>query len=455
MFHALKTLREDTSFLRKILVIGVPVALQGLLNTTVNLVDNLMIGALGENAIAAVGLANKVFFVFSLILFGTVSGSGILAAQYWGVRDLKNIRKVLGLSLLIGLIASVLFLIPSVIRPKLVMRIFSNSSATIALGAKYLVIAAISYPFTAVTNCYVAMLRAVNQVKAPVAVSCMAIVINIVLNYILIFGKLGAPAMGVAGAALATLIARICEMIVLLLIIYIGKSPVASGLSSLFGYTGEFLKKYAITVTPVICNEFMWGLGVTMYSLAYGRMGDEAVAAITIAQTIQDLLLVLFQGLGAATAVILGNALGAGELKTAERYAKNAQTVQFLLSAVMMVLCIALRWKFIGLYSVSDKVAYDVSACLIAFSLFMPFKMYNYVNIVGVLRSGGDTKFCLFLDCAGVWCIGIPLAFLGGLFFRLPIYVVYTLVMTEEIFKFVLGYLRYRKKKWIRNLTVE
>ncbi len=148
MIKAWKMLKEDTSFLRKILVIGVPVALQGLLNTTVNLVDNLMIGALGESAIAAVGLANKVFFVFSLILFGTVSGSGILAAQYWGIRDLKNIRKVLGMSLLIGLLASVLFLVPSVVKPKLVMRIFSTSGATIALGAEYLVIAAVSYPFT-------------------------------------------------------------------------------------------------------------------------------------------------------------------------------------------------------------------------------------------------------------------------------------------------------------------
>lgn len=261
--------------------------------------------------------------------------------------------------------------------------------------------------------------------------------------------------MGVAGAALATLIARICEMFVLLCIVYIGKSPVAAKLSELLGYTKEFLRKYAATVTPVICNEFMWGLGVTMYSLAYGRMGDNAVAAITIAQTIQDLLLVLFQGLSAATAVILGNVLGAGELKTAERYAKNAQIMQFMLTAVMMVLCIALRWKFIGLYQISEEVALDVSACLIAFSLFMPFKMYNYVNIVGVLRSGGDTKFCLFLDCAGVWCIGIPLAFLGGLVWKLPIYAVYTLVMTEEIFKFIFGYLRYRKKKWIRNLTIE
>lgn len=455
MIKAGKAMAEDTAFIRKILVIGVPVALQGLLNTTVNLVDNLMIGALGENAIAAVGLANKVFFVFSLILFGTVSGAGILAAQYWGVRDMKNIRKVLGMSLLIGVLAAVLFLVPSVGKPKLVMRIFSTSGATIALGANYLIIAAISYPFTAVTNCYVAMLRAVNQVKAPVVISCITIVINITLNYILIFGKFGAPAMGVAGAALATLTARICETVILLLVVYLSKSVVAAGLSDLFGYSKEFVIKFVRTAAPVICNEFMWGLGVTMYSLAYGRMGDNAVAAITIAQTIQDLLLVLFQGLGSATAVILGNALGAGELKTAERYARNAQTVQFLLSAVMMTLCITLRWKFIGLYSVSGEVASDISLCLIAFSLFMPFKMYNYVNIVGILRSGGDTKYCLFLDCAGVWCIGIPFAFLGGLVWKLPIYLVYALVMTEEIFKLVLGHRRYRKKKWIRNLTAE
>lgn len=453
IIRALKELWEDKSFLKKTLVIALPVALQGLLNTAVNLVDNLMIGSLGENSIAAVGLANKVFFVFSLLLFGTVSGSGVLAAQFWGTKDTKNIKKVLGMSLLIGLLAAVLFLVPSLYKPRLVMRIFTVSGETIDIGARYLVIAAISYPFTAVTNCYVAMLRAVNKVKAPVFISCFTIFINICFNYILIFGKFGAPAMGVAGAATATLIARCAEMVILLLIVYGSKGPVAAKIPEMFGYTREFLKKYFETVTPVICNEFMWGLGVTMYSLVYGRMGDEAVAAITIAQTIQDLLLVLFQGLSAATAVILGNAMGAGQLPVAERYARNAQTLQFILTGMIMVLCVLLRWKFIGLYSVSEGVARDVSLCLLAFALFMPFKMYNYVNIVGILRSGGDTKVCLFLDCAGVWLIGIPLAFLGGLVWGLPIYLVYALVMMEEIFKFVLGYKRYRTKKWLRNLT--
>lgn len=455
IIRAVRNLAEDKSFLKKTSMIALPVALQGLLNTAVNLVDNLMIGTMGETSIAAVGLANKVFFVFSLLIFGTVSGSGVLAAQYWGIQDIKNIRKVLGISVLIGLASSLLFVLPSIFCPEIVMRIFTVSSETIRIGAIYLGIAALSYPFSAVTNAYVAMLRAVNQVKAPVIISCITIFINICFNYVLIFGKFGAPAMGVAGAAIATLIARVCEMTILLSVIYLKKSPIAARLREMFGYTGEFLKKYFSTVTPVILNEFMWGLGVTIYSLVYGRMGDEAVAAITIAQTIQDLLLVLFQGLSAATAVILGNAMGAGELKRAERYAKNAQTLQFILTAIMMILCYTLRWKFIGLYTLTDTVAKDVSACLIAFTVFMPFKMYNYVNIVGVLRSGGDTKICLLLDCAGVWLIGIPLAFFGGLILKQPIYIVYMMVMMEEIFKFIFGFKRYKTGKWLKNMTVQ
>lgn len=455
MIKALKNLVREKDFLRKSLVIALPVALQGLLNTAVNLVDNLMIGTMGETSIAAVGLANKVFFVFNLLIFGVVSGSGVLSAQYWGVQDIKSIRRVLGISLGIGLAASLIFVLPSVLWPELVMRIFTSSQESIRLGALYLAIAALSYPFTAVTNAYVATLRAVNEVKAPVVISCFTIIVNVFFNYVFIFGNFGAPRMGVSGAAIATLIARIFEMTILLILIYKKNSPAAARLKDLVGYSREFVGKYIQMVTPVILNEFMWGLGVTIYSLVYGRMGDEAVAAITIAQTIQDLLLVLFQGLGAATAVILGNAMGAGDLKAAERYAKNAQTVQFLLTAVIILLCISLRWQFIQLYQVSDRVARDISACLIAFSLFMPFKMYNYVNIVGVLRSGGDTKFCLLLDCAGVWLIGIPLAFLGGMVLHLPIYLVYSMVMMEEIFKFGLGWKRYHTKKWLRNLTIE
>ncbi len=448
---------RDRNFLKKTVMIALPVAMQGMLNTVVNLVDNLMIGSLGSTAIASVGLANKVFFVFSLLVFGVNSGSGVLAAQFWGNKDVKNIRKVLGLALALAVTGSVVFMVPACVKPRLLMRIFTTSEASISMGAAYLAVAAFSYPCTAVTNTYVAMLRAVNRVKEPVMISCAAIVTNVCFNYILIFGKLGAPAMGVTGAALATLIARVVEVVLIFSVVYLGKTPLACGLKELFGWSRAFLKKFFITALPVIINEFIWGLGTTIYSMAYGRMGDDEVAAITIATTIQDMVVVLFQGLSAATAVILGNEMGAGQLKRAEVYGKYFFILQFLVTAVTALLCVSLRWKFIALYQpgISDGVAEAVSRCIMVFAIFAPFRMFNYVNVVGVLRSGGDTAMCLFIDTSGVWFIGIPLAFIGGLILKQPIHIVYGMVTLEEVYKAVIGYIRYRQKKWLRNLAVD
>ena len=425
-----KEMFRDKNFLRKTVMIALPVAMQGMLNTVVNLVDNLMIGSLGSTAIASVGLANKVFFVFTLLVFGINSGSGVLAAQYWGNQDVKSIKKVLGLALSLAVTGSAAFMIPACANPRMLMRIFTTSEASIGMGAAYLAVAAFSYPCTAVTNTYVGMLRAVNRVKEPVVISCAAIVTNIVFNYILIFGKFGAPAMGVVGAALATLIARVVEMTLILCVVYLGRTPLAGGARDLFGWSRAFLRKFFVTALPVICNEFIWGLGTTIYSMAYGRMGDDAVAAITIATTIQDLVVVLFQGLSAATAVILGNEMGAGNLKRAETYGKNFFILQFLVTVVMAGVCVSLRWSFISLYQpgISDGVAQSVSRCIIVFALFSPFRMFNYVNVVGVLRSGGDTAMCLFIDTSGVWFIGIPLAFIGGLWLKQPIHIVYAMV---------------------------
>ena len=217
----LKSIIEDKKFLRKTIAISIPIAIQALLNTTLNLIDNIMIGSLGESSIAAVGLANKVFFVFTLLLFGIVSGSSILTAQYWGKRDIKNIRRVLGASLIIGLSGSILFMLAGLFTPKAVMEIFTPSEGTIVIGASYLVIVALSYPLTAITNCYISLLRATNKVKAPVFISLVAILINVVLNYTFIFGNFGAPRLGVQGAAIATVIARLVECLSILTVAYV------------------------------------------------------------------------------------------------------------------------------------------------------------------------------------------------------------------------------------------
>ena len=199
----------------------------------------------------------------------------------------------------------------------------------------------------------------------------------------------------------------------------------------------------------------MWGLGTTVYSMAYGRMGDDAVAAITIATTIQDIVVVLFQGLSAATAVILGHEMGAGRLKQAERYARQFFILSALTTLAAMGICYGIRWHVIGLYRITPQVARAVNLCLLVFILYMPFKNFNFINIVGVLRSGGDTKVCLIIDTSGVWAIGIPMAFLGGLILHQPIYIVYAMVLSEEFYKAVVGYIRYRQKRWLRNLAVE
>jgi len=449
----LKNIVEDKKFIRKTIAITIPITLQALLNTSLNLVDNVMIGSLGQSSIAAVGLANKVFFVFTLLLFGIVSGSSILTAQYFGKNDIKNIRKVLGMSLIIGLIGSVLFVIPSLICPEIVMSIFTPNENTIKIGASYLAIAAISYPLTAITNVYIALLRGVNQVKAPVLVTLVSIFLKVILNYILIFGHLGMPALGVRGEAIATLIARVFECMCILSIVYLENGPAAAKLKELISINKEFMKLYFSTVSPVIINEFMWGLGVTIYSLVYGRMGDAAVAAVTIAQTVEQIITVIFQGISAATAVILGNELGANKLKDAEIHSRYFIILQFIFALIMGVVCFFIRIPLIRLFNVTDIVGVDISKCLIFFILYLPFKSFNWVNIVGILRSGGDTKAALTLDITGVWCVGIPLAYLGGILLGLPIYFVYAMVALEEIYKFIFGFRRYKKKIWLKNLV--
>lgn len=449
----LNDLFEDKKFLKKTITIAIPIAMQALLNTTLNLVDTMMIGSLGESAIAAVGLANKVFFVFILLLFGVVSGSSILTAQYWGKRDVKNIRRVLGISLIIGVTASIIFMAAGLLIPNIVMRIFTPSESTIAVGASYLVIVALSYPLTAVTNCYIALLRATNKVKAPVFISIVSIGVNVILNYTFIFGNFGAPELGVRGAALATVIARLVEAISILSVVYIDKGAAAAKIKELIDFDKEFIKRYFVTVSPVIANEFIWGLGVTMYSLVYGRMGDEAVASITITQNVEQICVVLFQGLSSATAVILGNELGANKLDNAEKHAKSFFTLQLILALIMGIICILIRTPLIRLFSVPNNVASDITKCLTVFVCYLPFRTFNLVNIVGVLRSGGDTKASLLLDMTGVWCVGIPFAFLGGIVLGLPIYYVYAMITLEEVYKFILGFRRYKQKKWLKNIV--
>ncbi len=463
--NLIKNMLRDTSFLKKTLAITIPVALQNLLNNVFNLIDTLMIGQLGETSIAAVGLANKVFFVFALLMFGICSGSSILASQYFGRRELLNMKRVLHISVILGVCASIFFVIPGIFFPEQVMRIFTPHKETIEIGASYLAIIAISYPITAITNTHMAVLRSMHYVRLPVVITMISIGLNVFLNYGLIFGNWGFPEMGVAGSALATLIARVVECSILLFMIHsrkAGDGNVGDFIHTKYDRQQEggvafldriFLQKFFLTAAPVIANEFIWGLGVTMYSLVYGRMGDTATAAITITNTVEQVVLVFFFGICNAAAVVLGNEMGADELDKAQEHAKYYMILVFGLTLVGAVITFLSRDYILLLFPVSEQVSEYIRLCLAVFACYMPFRMVNCLIIVAILRSGGDTRAALFLDVSGVWMIGIPMAVLGGLVLHLPIYIVYAMILIEEVYKLILAFIRYRKKKWLRNIV--
>lgn len=443
----------DKHFYKKTIAIAVPVALQALLNNLLNVIDTVMIGVLGEGALAAVGLANKVFFVLSLVLFGVAGGSTVLTAQYWGKKDVRNVRRVLGLSLCIGVSASLVFAACSICFPKSVMRIFTPDADTIALGAGYLVLVAFSYPFQAISQCYTYFYRAVNKVAFTVGITASAIALNALINYTLIFGKFGFPQMGLRGAAIGTLVARAYECGAILVYVYASKGAGAAKLRELFAFDKLFVRNFFKIALPVIFNESVWGIGVTMYALVYGRMGVVPMAAITATQVVEEMFVAAFAGLGSATGVVLGNEMGAGRLADAKRHARVILVANLIFSVCLSTALIFLRAPILTLFALSPEVHAAAAACLFVFACYLPFKTNNYVNIVGILRSGGDTKYTLFLDFSGVWAIGVPMAILGGLVLKQPIYIVYAMVLAEEIYKAVLGYFRYRKGKWIRNLV--
>lgn len=461
----LKTILNDKEFLKRTFAITIPIVLQNLLNNLVNLIDTLMIGKLGETSIAAVGLANKFYFIFALLTFGISSGSGILSAQYWGKGELLNIKRVLRVSILIGLGGSLLFVLPGFFFPEFVMRIFTPLTGTIQEGAKYLVIIVFSYPLIAVTVSFVSVLRSMNYVKLPVVITSISILVNVFLNYCLIYGNLGFPEMGVAGAALATLTARVVECAILIILVYshkAGDGKLGDFIHQKYDKIKEqgkpfldklFISRYINTALPVIANEFMWGFGVTMYSLVYGRMGDAATAAITITNTVEQVALVLFFGICNASAVLLGNELGSNELDKAEEHAKNYIVMMIILSVVGAVIVYTVRNPVAAIFDVSEEVLKYVILCITVFALYMPVRMLNTLFIVAILRSGGDTRAALFLDVTSVYLVGIPMAVLGGLVLKLPIYIVYAMIMTEEIYKLIFSYIRYRKKKWLRNIV--
>lgn len=446
---------KDKVFLKAMIAITLPIALQNLITSSLNMVDTLMISSLGEASIAAVGLANQIFFFYAIINFGIHSGSSIFISQYWGKEDVPNIRRVLGISLLLTTIIGIIFTVAGFFFPQVLMNIFTHEEEVVRLGADYLRVVSLSYLITGVSFAYSIALRSTGRPKVPMMISGISFITNTVFNYILIFGKFGMPALGVKGAALGTLIARSVEIAFLFYVVYRDIGPLSATIKDLFDWDRSFLKRFIDTISPVVINETFWSLGQIMYAIAYARIGKEATAAIQLTNTIQNIFFVFVRGLANACAVIIGNMIGRGEDEEAiYDYAKKFLWISVATGVVLGGILALTPDLTLKLFRNLDADVYTSARnLLIIMGLSFVVRSYNSTAIVGVLRGGGDTKYSMILEIFAVWGIGVPLAFIGALVLDFPVYIVFLLVTLEEVFKFIVSIPRIISKKWIKELT--
>ena len=447
---------KDKIFYKKLFFIALPVIIQNVISIGLNMVDTVMVSELGENAITAVGLANRVYFIFSTMCFGIFSGASIFIAQYWGIGDTDNIKKVFGIDLIIGSTLAIIFSIAVFFFPEQILRIFIDDAYVINLGAQYLRIIAFSYFFTAVSFAFSFNSRAIHKLKLPTIINGIALCINTFVNWLLITGNMCAPALGVQGAAIATLISRFLEFLTLLYFIYKDKKhPLAGSFKEFTSWNLTMLKNILKTSLPVILSETAWSVGTSVYLISYGFIGSYAIAVVQISTNISDFFQALFFGIGSACAVMIGNEIGKNNIDTAFDYSKKFIKITLILSITLSILLFLFRGQIISFFNLSESTNYYLNKALIVFCIYFTPKMFTYLFICGILRAGGDTKFCMFVDIISIWLIGVPLSFFAVLVLHLPVHLVMAVVFSEEFLKLFFVLKRYVSKKWINNLIVD
>ncbi|MGB7605319.1 MAG: MATE family efflux transporter [Lutisporaceae bacterium] len=445
---------NDRKFYNKMLAISLPIMLQNLISSVINMLDTVMVGALGEAQLAAVGLANQVFFVFFLLIYGINSGCGIFIAQYWGSKDEENIRRTLGFSILIGAAVGLMFTLIALYLPRQIMQLFTIDEAVIEYGISYMRFVSFSYVMTSISIAYSFAARNIGDVKMPMIISAVSLIVNGVLNYVLIFGLFGFPRLEIEGAAIATVIARLVEAIAIVFWVYaIRKDKVLfSRLRDIKSLDVSFIRNILVTAIPVILNDVFWALGMTMYSAAYARISTTAIASMQIANTVQGIFIVVAMGLGTSCSVMVGNEIGSGDKENAILYGNRYIKIGTFIGIVLGLILILISPVIIMMFSSTHVVQGVAQKILLIMGIFLWVRFLNYILVIGILRSGGDTTFSMILETCSVWIVGVPLAFAGALWWHLPAYMVFTLISLEELVKAYFGMIRVKSNKWVRNV---
>ena len=448
-------LNEDNKkFYKTLITLCIPIIIQNLLSNLINMVDTIMVGGLGEISVASIGIANEYFFLYNMALSGIIGGASLFIAQFYGKNDKLNIRKITGLSVISALMIGITFMIVALFSPKFIIYFFSKDLDVIKVATNYFSIIGFCYLIIAISNVFSMGSRSIRNPKLGMICSTISLFINIILNYVFIFGKLGMPALGASGAAIATVIARIIELILLVSYIYFIKDDyeLRFTFKDIKLINKDLLKAYISKTTPTFLNDTLWAFGTVLYAVAYSKAGTSAIAASQIASSTGNFFIVTAVCVAIGSSIMIGNELGADNIKKAIHYSKKFAILVTLVGAIFGLLLIISIPGLIKLFSVSDQLMPDIKKIFVIMGILMALKTFNTFIIIGVLRSGGDTKYALFLEMGCMWIVSLPLTFFAA-YKGLPIYILVGLTYTEEVVKFIFGVPRAISKKWAQNLV--
>lgn len=445
-------LSRNKNFYKTILSIVLPITFQNLISVSVNMADTIMLGTLGEVELTASSIGGQLFFILMVLIMGISSGANVMCAQYFGKEDRENINKVLSLAYILGVILSLIALMIALFFPKVFMMIFTTDIRVIEKGITYLKISSLSYIFFSITIISSSVLRSIKKVKIPALINVISLIINVTLNYILILGNLGFRPMGIKGAAIATVVARICECILMIIYIKFFENTLNYKVSN--NINKELKKQYIKVTTPIFLNELCWTIGSSIITLIVSRMGTNVVAANSINNVSYQLSLLFVQGLSSASSVIIGNTIGTGDYQKVRSYANTIVILSIFCGLIASSSIIFMRDFILSFYNVTEETKFIAKNIMIATSIVILFKSLSSNLLFGILRGGGDNKFVFKYEMITLYFLAIPLGTIAAFYLKLSVPLIFIFLKSDEIIKGIIGYFRVKKGNWINDVTI-
>ena len=443
---------KDNELAQQMLHLVVPIAIQQFMLALVSATDALMLGFVDQTSLSAVSLAGQIQFVLNLFVAGIAAGCGIMIAQYWGKRDTASIEKVMPVALYTNLLSGGIFTVLALMIPSGLMRIFTNDPLLIANGASYLRAVALSYVFCGISQIYLILLKNTGHAALSSKISSSAVIINIILNAILIFGLFGAPRLGIVGAAYATVTARLVELVWAYFAVR-HAHDVAIRWSGILHTSKVLTKDFWYYTTPALGAALVWGIAFVLYSVILGHMGSDAVAANSIASIVKSMVQCVIRGVSAGAGILVGNLLGANQLEKAKDYGGRITHIAIVIGIVTGTILMILSPFVSRIAPMSDTARGYLQFMMVVLGFNLMGQSVNTTVLDGIFCAGGDAKFDMIGNLGAMWCFSVPLGFITAFVFHAPVWLVYIIISLDEIVKLPAVYKHYKKYVWVRNIT--